>query len=94
MGAELWAEGIGARVKPGAWGTVTDRGNEEGLQSLPASLFIHSPKLIPLESPSLHLRPPPPQSSVNLLSLPRESPEPGPAKEKRVTSGHHPSFLR
>lgn len=72
MGAELWAEGIGARVKPGARGMVPE-GNEERVQGPLASLFTHSLKLIPLELPP-----------ANLLSLCRECPDPGPVKEKQT----------
>ena len=45
MGAELCAEGIGTRVKPGTGGMVTE-GDEEGVQGPLASLFTHSWKLI------------------------------------------------
>ena len=52
MGAEFWAEAMGTRVKPGAGVKTITKGDEEGIQGPFASLFTHSWKLIPLESPT------------------------------------------
>lgn len=68
MGAEPWAEGIGARVKPGAWGTVAD-GMGGMKKDLESSCFPVHPltKAHPFRSP---LPPPktPPPSEPSVLS--------------------------